>query len=257
MLARAAQQAGATVLRAARVVSVDHVSRENWRVETSGAEGRRTLRGRVLVDATGRRAFVGRRLGAQAQVADRLMGAVAMLPLQDTEQSTLIEAAENGWWYSAPLPDSRMVVAYMTDADLWTGQGGWLERLREAPLTSRRCGDLEILPRLRMVSAASVLRQPPAGVDWLAAGDAAMAFDPLSGQGVYQALDSGIHAAGAVRGCLEGNQSGMAEYELRAKDGFEKYLRLRAHFYGGVERWPGSEFWQRRAGGRGKSNTSY
>jgi flavin-dependent dehydrogenase len=141
-----------------------------------------------------------------------------------------------------------MVVACMTDADLWEGQGGWLERLRAAPLTSELCGELAALPRLQIVSAASVLRQPLTGTDWLAVGDAAMAFDPLSGQGMFKALDSGLRSARAIERMLEGDSRGLTEYAIQASEAFEGYRRVRTQFYANVRRWPESEFWQRRAG---------
>ena len=31
---------------------------------------------------------------------------------------TVVEAVEDGWWYTAPLPDGRRVLAFFTDADL-------------------------------------------------------------------------------------------------------------------------------------------
>lgn len=95
----------------------------------------------------------------------------------------------------------------MTNADLWEKRMEWLDRLRAAPLTSERCGELAALPRLQIVSAASVLRNPVTGPDWLATGDAAMAFDPLSGQGVFRGLDSGLRAVSAIERMFDGVQA--------------------------------------------------
>jgi len=246
MLAGAAGAAGAIVFRATRAISFFSEPAGDWRIQISGEAGRSTLRAGMLVDASGRRALVARRLGAATRVADRLVGVVAMLPAGCTAPWTLIEAVENGWWYSAPLPDSRMVVALMSDADLWAGESGWLAGLRAAPLTQQRCGELKDCPKLQIVSASSVLRQPLTGAGWIAVGDAAMAFDPLSGQGVFQGLESGIRAARTIGRWLDGDGSGMDEYAVRARADFERYLEVRKYFYGSVRRWPGSTFWQRR-----------
>jgi flavin-dependent dehydrogenase len=214
-------------------------------LEVAARGTKRTLRGRLLVDATGRKASIARKLGCGVQAVDRLVGAVAVLPRSDREQWTLIEAVENGWWYSAPLPRDRTVFAYMTDSDLWRNSS-WRELLKQAPLTSERATAMEKLPRIHIVSAGSVLRQPVTGPNWIAAGDAALAFDPLSGLGIYKTIESGLRSSAAIVRCFEGDRSGMVEYENWTAEGFRSYLSMRRQFYGSVERWPGSRFWQRR-----------
>jgi flavin-dependent dehydrogenase len=81
----------------------------------------------------------------------------------------------------------------------------------------------------------------------LAVGDAAIAFDPLYGQGVYKALQSGIRAAHALREHLAGNTSALAEYDEMLKRDYAQYLEFRHVFYRAEPRWPDSVFWQRRS----------
>jgi len=175
--------AGAELIVSARITALHQDRDGQWLLEVAQEGDRRTLRGRLIVDATGRKAFIARKLGCRTKVVDRLIGAVALLPRTENAQWTLIEAVENGWWYSAPLPAARTVFTYMTDSDLWTNSH-WEELLRLAPLTSQRAAAIEVQPRIRIVSAASVLRQPVTGPNWIAVGDAALAFDPLSGLGI-------------------------------------------------------------------------
>jgi hypothetical protein len=40
--------------------------------------------------------------------------------------------------------------------------------------------------------------------------------------------------------------NGMAEYENWTAESFRSYLAVRQQFYGSVQRWPESRFWQRR-----------
>eukprot|EP00479_Gromia_sphaerica_P013930 TRINITY_DN8021_c0_g1_i1.p1 TRINITY_DN8021_c0_g1~~TRINITY_DN8021_c0_g1_i1.p1 ORF type:complete len:60 (-),score=20.65 TRINITY_DN8021_c0_g1_i1:65-244(-) len=40
-------------------------------------------------------------------------------------------------------------------------------------------------------------------LQWIAVGDAAMSFDPLSSQGMVTALESGVKCGQALSGCLE------------------------------------------------------
>ena len=245
MLAGAAERAGALLLLSARITSFHQAAKDAWILEVAHTGKSRELSGRWLVDATGRKAFLAGKLGCRAQVVDRLIGATALLPVSASAQWILIEAVENGWWYSAPLPGARTVFAYMTDSDLWSASR-WRELLKEAPLTSERASLTASWPPVRVVSAASLLRRPVTGPGWMLAGDAAFAVDPLSGQGVYKAIEAGLQSAAALARAFEGDASGMAEYESWTVESFRSYLTVRRQFYHSVDRWPGSSFWQRR-----------
>src|SRR5579864_8229514 len=80
MLAQSAEDSGATVLRSTRFVSVSGAPGGTWSLDVSRGGVRETLRGRMLLDATGRKALLARRLGAKAQAQDRLIGVAAVLP---------------------------------------------------------------------------------------------------------------------------------------------------------------------------------
>jgi flavin-dependent dehydrogenase len=167
------------------------------------------------------------------------------------DYQTLIEATENGWWYSAWLPDSRLVVAYMIDADLIPKGGApvseyWQSRLEQAPHTRSRIIGCVPETNLRSVAANSYRMDRVTGNNWLAAGDAAMAFDPLSSQGIYHALKSGLLAARAIEDCQLGDQTGLEEYSRETQRRFDKYLSMRAVYYSQERRWSSSAFWQRR-----------
>jgi flavin-dependent dehydrogenase len=246
MLAGAAADAGAELIVSGRITALDEDVNGQWLLEIATGGKKRTLGCRLIVDATGRKATIARRLGCVVQAVDRLIGAVAVLPASEAEHWTLIEAVENGWWYSAPLPRDRTVFAYMTDSDLWR-DSSWGELLKQAPLTSERATAMNKQPRIHIVSAASMVRHPVTGPNWIAAGDAALAFDPLSGLGIYKTIESGLRSSAAVVCCFEGDRSGMVEYENWTAEGFQSYLSMRRQFYGCVQRWPGSRFWQRRA----------
>jgi flavin-dependent dehydrogenase len=245
MLAKAAECAGAVLMVSARITALHQDGNHTWVLEAVQEGKRRVLRGRFLVDATGRKAFLARKLGSRAKVVDRLMGAMVLLPRFENAQWTLIEAVENGWWYSAPLPGARAVFAYMTDSDLWEASR-WREHLRAAPLTSERAPAGESWPPVRVVSAASMLRRPVVGPNWIVVGDAALAVDPLSGQGIYKTIETGLRSAVAIARAFEGDMNGMAEYENWTAESFRSYLAVRQQFYGSVQRWPESRFWQRR-----------
>jgi flavin-dependent dehydrogenase len=255
MLARAAEEAGATLYSAARVTACTRTPEGNWRLETL-CDGRSlSLQAGILVEATGRSSLPAPANGARRRVYDRLVGIVGFVARSDAaapqDPRLLLEAAEHGWWYSAPLPDDRMVVAYMTDADHMAGvrrrlAAFWRERLGEALYTRERLASYRREPELRIVSANSYQRERVAAGNRLAVGDAAMAFDPLSSQGICKALHSGMAAAEAILASRRGRADAIEQYARDAAAGFSRYLQARTAYYRQEGRWPNSEFWRRR-----------
>lgn len=254
MLALAAEEAGANVRRGARVSCLT-VSSRRWQVEFTTKGERNHLQATFLVYATGRACLLARWQGAKRIFHDRLVGFVGFFSAHSVHSKrnyqTLIEAAENGWWYSVWLPDSRLVVAYMTDADL-IPKGGvpvseyWQSRLEQAPYTRSRTNGCVPEAVLRSVAASSYRMDRVTGDNWLAAGDAALAFDPLSSQGIYRALKSGLLAARTIENCLLGGQTALEEYARGTQRSFDKYLSMRTIVYSQEQRWSSSAFWQRR-----------
>ncbi|MEV0530973.1 FAD-dependent monooxygenase [Kitasatospora sp. NPDC050463] len=170
------------------------------------------LHSRWTVDATGRRCVIGRRYGRRHR-QDRLLAAYAVFrgpraaertQPQDAEVRTLVEAAPHGWWYTTLLPAGRLV-AHLTDADLAdpalrTPQGFWRGITHTEHVRQRLAGhDPAATAVPRWTPAHGLRLSPAAGPGWVAAGDAALAFDPLSSQGILTALHTGARAGQAVR----------------------------------------------------------
>jgi hypothetical protein len=87
------------------------------------------------------------------------------------------------------------------------------------------------------------------GDAWIAVGDAASAFDPLSSAGVVKALYSGKLGAFAVLDLLRGVPSGLVRYRQYVEREYAEYLTTRSQFYGRERRWRDSPFWSRRTNG--------
>jgi flavin-dependent dehydrogenase len=79
-----------------------------------------------------------------------------------------------------------------------------------------RAGAIETLFPIRIVSAASVLREPVHGPNWIAAGIAALAFDPLTGLGVHKAIESGLPSSAAIASSLGRRLGGACPQALFA-----------------------------------------
>jgi flavin-dependent dehydrogenase len=260
MLAQAARYAGARLYCGTKVDSCLPLPGDRWDVTFTSRAGQHQLRASYLIDATGRASALGRRQGARRLAADRLIGLAGELVARTHESGrceggcdscTLVEACTDGWWYSALLPSGRLMTVYMTDADLLRRQRGewqafWRARLRQTVHTRARLRAFEPQAAPRVLAANSSRLDRVSGRGWLAVGDAAMAFDPLSSQGLKQALASGIRAGEALNRHLVGEAAAIGEYDVTANEVFREYVRLHGVYYGRERRWPQSDFWRRR-----------
>jgi flavin-dependent dehydrogenase len=259
MIADAAEEAGATVYRGGHLEDNPQEDRGGWRVSLKHKGAVHRILASFIVDTTGRAASFARRRGAVRKTHDALVGVVGFLspcslPI-NREFYTLVEAKEFGWWYSALLPDLRMVAIYFTDADLLPrGRQSlmefWQARLKQTDHTRARLRSFNVESGPRVVAANSSTLDRLTGSGWLAAGDAAMAFDPLSSQGISQALESGTLAGQALERHLGGDAAALPQYAAQTKSVFRRYARLYEGYYGREQRWPQSTFWQRRASKR-------
>jgi flavin-dependent dehydrogenase len=210
------------------------------------------LQAPTLVDATGRRALVARRLGARSLRDESLVALCAWLQSTDNDRDlrAVVEAMPAGWWYTAKIPGNERVVMFMTDGDeargIVSNRETFAERLAQTKHVRRFTGEPTFLEGPVPLAAAGSILDQIFGDGWVAVGDAAMAFDPLSSQGIYNALYTGMKAAQALVRALAGDRLAMNDYAeqlLRIRDA---YLRHRAFAYGSEKRFAGERFWQRR-----------
>jgi flavin-dependent dehydrogenase len=243
---------GARLLASTRLESVKREGDE-WTIRFTSPSGFETVRTRFLIDAAGRFAPLGRRLGARRRSEDRIVCSWmhgCARPQGKAAGFTFVESVEQGWWYTAPLPQGKRILAFHTDADLPVARTAQslLERARAAPELSavldesgfRRHG------RLHMTVAGGAVLMPCAGTGWLAAGDAAVSFDPLSAQGLLNALFTGLAGAAAADEWLTGDQSALERYAQTIRGIANAYDRHRTQWYRMETRWPEAPFWMRR-----------
>jgi flavin-dependent dehydrogenase len=252
-LLRAAATRGVSVHEGAIVRDVSRAESGRWTVlvDSPGPGAPSGLDAAFLVDATGRRAALARRLGARVRYLDRLVGLAVSHTATDTDGMTLVEAGEEGWWYSFNVADSRRLVVLMSDSDLVKGRRltlpeRWHEALSRTRLVSGPTSRGVLLGPPRVLSAQTRRLDRCAGVGWLAVGDSATTFDPLSSQGVVKALRSAILGSYAARDALAGDESGPLKFERLTAQEFDAYLAARRLVYRSETRWQEAPFWRRR-----------
>jgi flavin-dependent dehydrogenase len=250
----AAIAAGARLRLGVKAAGADLTS-SAWRLRLIEGTRVQSVLTRFVVDASGRSAAFARSQGAKCLRFDRLVGVVGTFEhssgSRPAECVALIEAVADGWWYSAPIPGDRLVVAFLSDADLVARHkahslAAWQGLLRTTRHTSARASGYVLSGDLVAAVAASSALLPVAGKGWLAVGDAAIGRDPLSGQGIESSMRAGPRAARAMLDHLAGDPDALEAYRREhARDVFT-YLAMRDSYYRQEQRWPDSPFWARR-----------
>jgi flavin-dependent dehydrogenase len=197
-----------------------------------------------VADATGRAGAIAARQGARVVRFDDQIALVATVPDLGGERVTTVESCEAGWWYSQPVPDGDRVIALITDADLVPGdrRDFWCARLAE---TRHMREYVEAQPvQVSAYPAGAAAREPILGEGWLAVGDAAVSFDPMSSQGLITGVVMAAHAAVA----LDRGPQALDDWAEDYRVVLDEHLQVRAAFWAEESRWPEAPYWSRRAG---------
>ncbi|MGR5283870.1 NAD(P)/FAD-dependent oxidoreductase [Vibrio maritimus] len=228
-----------------------------------------TLQSKFVLDATGRHAAVAKSLGVSTFRNDKLHAFIRYYrsSIHTTSSDfTLLEATETGWWYSNLMPDGyTRVVVFHTDRDLPTAklarrQSGFVELLGQTEHIKQRLevGSYSPISDIKSTAANSQVASEFVKGNVLFLGDAAMAFDPLSSQGMTKAIQNGNQAGQLVAFALEDSEAQSAKtqsrpavgylqrFELAQKKRWQQYQAQYQHYYSQQRRWRNSEFWSRR-----------
>ncbi len=241
----------------------------NWSINLGSYLKVEHHRARYLVDCSGRRAVLSKMFDIPVIENEDGLFAYSQwfsCEAEDDDCFTRIEAVGNGWWYTnrvptSTSPDNRRLVVFYSDRDLPDGKrAGSLEGFNE--LLSKT---IQIAPLLQAheYKASGAIRGAPAnsqrlqefcGDAWMAVGDAAQAYDPLSSQGIDKALRSGSYAGHLIHYALmdETDKSlsidnqFIQKYSQQQQYLWDAYQTQRDYYYSIQTRWSDQPFWRRR-----------
>lgn len=265
--------AGATLLKGGSFQSCTRIvdGACNWQLTLNANTQTRQERARYLVDCSGRQAVVAKALGVPTVGNDDRLFAYAQwfsCAGRDDDRYTRIEAAPDGWWYSNRLPgligeDTRRLVVFHSDKDLPAAKMAASRQGFDQLLTSST--HIAPLLRDRGYQPCGTIRGAPAnsqrlenfcGDAWMAVGDAAQAYDPLSSQGIDKALRTASHAGHMIHYALTDGPQGpeglgshnpyIRQYDEQQRQLWQTYMSQRDFYYGIQPRWSDQPFWQRR-----------
>jgi flavin-dependent dehydrogenase len=252
LLLSAAMRAGVRVIHSARVRRLACEGSGGWSIEADTPEGPRMVRATFSVDASGRGGLLRgqkRRLSADTVA---LSGHWADVRIDGEHSRT--EAGQDCWYWAGALPDGSWSATVFVAPDRLKPRHGDL-----AEVYVRLLADSELLSGLtsgrlisavRACSATPEVDDGPVGVGWIKVGDAALAHDPLSSQGVQSALSHALAAACVVHTLLTETVSPdvpLSFYADRIRHAAEHHRRLAGAQYHEQNQHSPSPFWAARS----------
>jgi flavin-dependent dehydrogenase len=258
MLAATVTARGGKLMRGLRLRDVERRENAGYILSFKDDAGMcRRLAAGFLVDATGIAAAAVRKLGVARNQIDCLSVVAAAVDLEAADEvpsQALLEACEHGWWYAAKLPKRRMILALAVEPSQYRrfgATGPWTAALRQtrhvAEWLERGKARLADHVKLTTAVAPSAILSRVANEHWLAVGDAASTYDPISAQGIVKALCDGEAAGAAIAAFIGGSgEPPLSAYQDAVFARFRDYLQLRQHLYGLERRWPQAPFWRNR-----------
>lgn len=225
-----ARDAGATVLERTAVTRIAQEGNRIEHAELQSPDGTVSVRPRYTILATGANVGLLKRTGMLNTDTKLIYGSRGYFGIDDSTVSGFnlyyLKDLLPGYAWVFPTGSSRANI----------GMGAWGDRkLSDDMVTAFASrfanGSAEDDARLETQVKSYPIRTdfPPtqlAGDNWLLVGEAAGMVNPLSGEGIDLALESGCLAAECLLGTLKSDAGSSADlYRRRAKDQFGQYFR--------------------------------
>ncbi len=222
----------------------------------TGKKDNKNIKARFVVDATGKNSRFSKKMGCTQQENDDMVCITGFFQQNRNDiisKHTLLEAVEYGWWYAACLPNNSLAVALACDRSfakrfkVYKSHNWHILLNQSTQQVSKTLKNTEFVNKsLRVDLASSFVLDDIIGNNWLATGDAACSFDPISAGGIFKALTHGIKAAETIEKHFCNNNTALKAYQQLIINDYQHYLADSRHLYEQEQRWPNSPFWQHR-----------
>ncbi|MDR3095780.1 MAG: tryptophan 7-halogenase [Paraburkholderia sp.] len=216
------------------------------------ADGPLSLNADFLVEARGRLAPLMR----DATRGPQTLSLINIWQGAPGAAASAMESLQDGWAWMARLPDGRCYWQMTLDVaseELPQRDAllAFCTRMRRSPLASAFfSGETGEHALLHARSSTATLCGRAGARNWLRVGDAAMAADPLAGNGILQSLASALEAPAVIHTLIsrpERAELALRFHQQRIEHLFMHFARTGRDFYALEQRFGGSPFWQARS----------
>ncbi|PKV51630.1 flavin-dependent dehydrogenase [Aquimarina sp. MAR_2010_214] len=229
------------------------ISKEEVIVEVENDHQKVIIKGKMIIDATGRNRAILNKLKIPIRLYDNLISFSCHLPRIEHSKLTydiFVESFEDGWGIVSGLDEKTNVLSIFTNKDnliqlKLRDYSNWQSVLSKTTLLK---DFLVEQPEVKIVGldANSSIANYLSGENWLAVGDAALSFDPLSSHGIANAIYTVREASDAIESyILTGDRKGFVTYSKTLFSIFDSYYMVKNGLYRAESRWMESSFWKK------------
>ena len=216
-------------------------------------DGIKIVQGKILIDATGRNRTVLQKLNVQSTIHDELVALSCHIPKIKHPKLThevYVESFKEGWGIISGLNETENICSIFTHIghevlSKLKNTSQWKSVLAETfYLKDFIVENTEV--KFKGGNANSSVAKKLAGNNWLALGDAAMSFDPLSSHGITNAIYTSAKASEAIEKKLNfADVAAFPKYAETLQTVFQQYLQSKNQLYQQETRWKDEAFWKR------------
>lgn len=199
-----------------------------------------------IIDASGRSATVLRKFDIDHNKFQIQMAVFGWFKiLEEAKEISLLKSTPQGWWYCSLLPNKERVIVfhglpnkiaqYQKDPELF------IKDFNQAKILETKVTSEHLITQLHTRDASFSVAQQCIGDNWLAIGDAALGFDPISSQGIFFALYSAIRGAEAL---ASGDYFALENYNNQISQIAQKNHDLRMQYYTAELRYHHEAYWK-------------
>ncbi len=249
MLLERAAECGAEVQYRTRVREVlfEDERAVGVRLQLSNGEYRNIV-SRVVVDATGQRAFLARRLGIvdldphlrHASIYTHFEGGHRDQGIDEGATLILQTSEGDSWFWYIPMPGHRVSVGvvggvdYLVASRKGSPEETFFEEVEKCPEIKKRLVGSSQALEMAVLRDFSYKARQMAGPGWLLLGDAYSFIDPVYSSGILLALKTGEMGADAVLDAFEHDDFSaerLSRYQPLLEKGMESIRSLVHSFY--------------------------
>jgi geranylgeranyl reductase family protein len=223
--------------------AVSDVTIDTDKGEVSVTAGDTLFTGKIVVGCDGAQSMVNKKITGTKVDLDHYAGAVrayyknvSAIP-DNTFELHFIKGILPGYFWIFPLPDNKAnvglgVLSSVVSKRKMDLRGSMQKIIRETPRISDRFIKAELLGKIEGFGLPLGSRKVEmSGDNFMLCGDAASLIDPLSGEGIGQAMVSGRYAGWQARRCFEQNNFSAAFMKQYDKQVYAKFWRRHRNSY--------------------------
>lgn len=246
LLQSTAVSAGVKVYNS-EVVDLKKQNDKTWGVTLSNRE---VINVKFLIDATGKSSKLARLLNVGKNRGKPLVALYRLFqPEKNSDlQRTIVSSCPNGWLYMGKINHQQWVMGFHTlpshARKILSDVKNWDEILKNNLSISEIFGNMQFDNEVYSHNARSEYLEKFSGDSWFACGDAAISFDPLAGQGLFNAIYSAKIAVDAIVGSLNCDKECYKKYDQALEKVRFTYEKKVTETYHQESRWTEQPFWK-------------